>query len=353
MLKRPNNPQAAADMRLNLRGLTLSPFSGVSKESKSSPGSSGRGSQLAHPRSPQWQGETIRLRTRPNTARESRNTQKCRDERLRTTHGTPYRLSPQPLHLIFAREKKGSGQRATGLHLQTPRHMIYGNSPRPRDVERRGRMEEERCSNISSNRLQLSHWHGTHDQLYFHNPTNPQDSDTHGQDASSSTSPLMRPNIPRTPQPNLTRLNLTGLTLSLFQESGVRKEAKLLGISGRGSQLLHPRRRPQLQGKTMRPSTRPTARESRHTPKWNDPIQVDENLIQKARYPLKQGLDSMCYWRRLGCSNATSDLDSKSAAQMKREQRMSMLINLSHHPLFFLAPHFPPLFRNPIQNFES
>jgi hypothetical protein len=60
-------------------------------------------------------------------------------------------------------------------------------------------MEEERCSNGSSNRLQLQHWHGTHDQLYLHNTTNPQDSEAHGQDASSSLSLLMRPNIIRTP----------------------------------------------------------------------------------------------------------------------------------------------------------
>jgi hypothetical protein len=336
MLKRPKIPRAAADIiRLNLTGLTLSPFSGVSKESNSSPGS-GRCSQLARLCSPRWQGETIRLRNRPNTARESRNTQKWRDERLRTTHGTPYRLSPQPPHLIFARDKQASGQRATGLHLQTPRHMIYGNSPRPRDVERRGRMEEERCSNGSSNRLQLQHWHGTHDQLYLHNTTNPQDSEAHGQDASSSLSLLMRPNIIRTPQ-----LNLTGLTLSLFQESDARKAAKSSGSSGRGSQLLHPRSRPQWQG--------PTARESRHTPRWNDPIEVDGSLIQKARYPLKQGLDSMCHWRRLGCTNVT--IDSKSAAQMKRDTRMGILINLSvsHPPHFFLAPYCPPHFRNPFK----
>ena len=150
----------------------------------------------------------------------------------------------------------------------------------------------------------------------------------------------MRPNIPRTPQ-----LNLTGLTLGLFQASGVRKEAKSLGSSGRGSQLLHPRSRPQWHGETMSPSPRPTARESRHTPRWSDPIQVDGSLIQKAAYPFKQGLDSMCHWRRLGCSNITSD--SKSAAQMKKETRMGIVINLSvsHPPLFFFAPHF----RNPLK----
>ena len=258
---------AADIIRLNLTGLTLSPFSGVSKESNSSPGSSGRGSQLAHPRSPQWQGETIRLRTRPNTAKDQKHTEMARSK---ACHPIPPISSASTSHLR---------QRKTGHWLAPPNTATYD------------------LWQFSSS---------------FHNPTNPQDSEAHGQDASSSLSLLMRPTIPRTPQ-----LNLSGLTLGLFQESGVRKEAKSLGSSGRGSQLLHPRSRPQWQGEAMRPSTRPTARESRHTPRWNDPIQVDGSLIQKANYPLKQGLDSMCHWRRLGCSNVTSD--SKSAAQMKRE----------------------------------